>query len=475
MNKNITKNNKNKQNKYSYKITKQKKETKKNKKETKLNKRKGTKKKQIGGDKLGEGSFGCVISPPIICGKNNEYDNKHYASKLITIENKRDIHDINEELKINEKIHSIDKNMDYFITIVDKCMLKRGIKRPDLKFVTNKIKSNPKVCLVKKNKKTVNLIMKNAGINVDDILIYKEYKYARIMIRNNFKKIIYNLINGLDILHSAGIVHHDIKPDNLSLKITDTNVEMKYIDFGMAEDKKGKEKGLTNLSRYVYGTPGYISPDMYVLCDIIKYLDSYDIDDFNNINFKRKLVEIIYKKIKNNELSYQKSINLNKITLNYSTYELKKSEDNYVRNYNIINKKEINSIYNNFIKTIMLGNDSINKLLYRNKKGIVYKYDIYALGISLFRLGETLGNNDAAFYNLIKNMVISNPNERYNIEECLSHNYLRGMKSINVYNYNSSSYLRQNQKKKSNPRKTQGKDSGYRSKSKDKSKGKGKR
>lgn len=433
----------------------------------KITKKKINKTNQKGGVKLGEGSFGCVLSPPINCKKSSKYlDN--YVSKLITLHDRSDINDINNEYNINIAIKKIDPKMKYFTTIIDKCILKKGNKRPDLKFVMHKRKSEPDKCLVKKNKKTINLIMKNAGLNLDDVLIYKKYKYARLLLRQNFRNIVYHLIKGIDMLHNGHIVHHDIKPDNFGLKINNETVNITYLDFGMSELKKGIDKRLNNLSRSAYGTPGYIAPDMYLISTIVKYLDVYDLEDFVDKNFKNRLINNIYASIKTNEISYQKSINLNKVTLHYPSKDLRKAKIDF-GNYNIIDKEQISMMYNKFLKLII--QNKIEKYLYNNKEGIVYKYDIYALGVSIFRMGNILEINDAEFYNLVKNMVMTDPDERYNSAECLQHDYLRNLKIDRLETKNKNlqdeldilkeRYLRKISK--SRKRKSK-KDSGYSSK-----------
>lgn len=41
-----------------------------------------------------------------------------------------------------------------------------------------------------------------------------------------------SLIDGLNAMHSLGIAHGDIKPDNIMVGMVDGNIDVKYIDFG---------------------------------------------------------------------------------------------------------------------------------------------------------------------------------------------------------------------------------------------------
>ena len=383
-----------------------------------------TKIKHKGGQKLGEGSFGCVITPPVNCGKYNKYNNNNYVSKLITINNKYDKEDIDKEYEINNRIRRLDPDMNYFTTILDNCTLKRATKRKDIKFVHSKKKEDMNKCLVKKNKKTINLIMKNGGLNLDDILIYKKYDYARLLIHKNFKMIVYNLILGINKLHNNHIVHHDIKPDNFAVKIDDFKINLTYLDFGMSEYKKDSDKSIKYLSRSVYGTPGYISTDMYILSTIIKYLDGYSIENFTNEKFKKYLIRNVFNTVKQYEISYQKSIGLNKVNLSYSDEELKYSKHLH-NNYNLINKNELSRLYNIFINLIIT--NKIETYLYKKKDGVFYKYDIYALGITIFRLSTIIGIKDKNLYNLIRNMIQFIPHKRFNSEECVNHPYFKNI------------------------------------------------
>ena len=117
------------------------------------------------------------------------------------------------------------------------------------------------------------------------------------------------------------------------------------------------------------------------------------------------------------EASYHLSINMNLITLNYSMKELKSNKLSF-NNYNLFNIKQINFLYDYILKNII--DDKIIDLFY-NKNGISHKYDIYALGISFFRIVQTLNITEKKIINLIKNMIEFHPKNRYSVNECLNH------------------------------------------------------
>lgn len=70
------------------------------------------------------------------------------------------------------------------------------------------------------------------------------------------------LVAGISQLHAAGVVHADLKPDNIML-IEDTSIAMRYrlkiidMDFSFFTDKKAPWDGHEGY----FGTPGYMSPE----------------------------------------------------------------------------------------------------------------------------------------------------------------------------------------------------------------------
>ena len=72
-----------------------------------------------------------------------------------------------------------------------------------------------------------------------------------------------DLLCALECAHESGIVHRDVKPENISLINRDDRDDyVKLIDFGIAHaDKPDDENGTLTQSGQVYGTPQYLSPE----------------------------------------------------------------------------------------------------------------------------------------------------------------------------------------------------------------------
>jgi eukaryotic-like serine/threonine-protein kinase len=69
------------------------------------------------------------------------------------------------------------------------------------------------------------------------------------------------IAHGLATAHEKGIVHRDVKPENIFLAKTDSGtIQPKLIDFGVARLERTAAERIT-LVGYLLGSPGYMSPE----------------------------------------------------------------------------------------------------------------------------------------------------------------------------------------------------------------------
>ncbi len=223
-----------------------------------------TKKNLKGGKKLGQGSYGCVVNPPLKClnkqllRDNNFELNDEYISKII----KTKYSDVSfAELNMGVKLNKIDDKYNFFVPFVNACYFtpqkhndiiylsadgKIISSNPDdtnsdsgesyqtdIEFKTdvstNIMRQNKNKCILKKNSDYINLIGPIAGNNLSNILLNSSNVSKINFIKNNYWYIFSYMIKGLSLLHNKKIVHKDIKPSNLvvNFKYLKNNFDIK--------------------------------------------------------------------------------------------------------------------------------------------------------------------------------------------------------------------------------------------------------
>ncbi len=82
------------------------------------------------------------------------------------------------------------------------------------------------------------------------------------------------LLAGLEAVHAAGVLHRDVKPENVFLALSGGGRRIKLLDFGLARGLDQRARKITRKGAAV-GTPGYMSPeqargrrDLDVRCDL---------------------------------------------------------------------------------------------------------------------------------------------------------------------------------------------------------------
>lgn len=180
---------------------------------------------------IGEGSYGCVQEPSLQCAHlpKPNFDYNGYVSKLMKTKRAE------EELAEFVKFHSYDPNDEYHLGTPIMC-------KPDLKDanVMKDVEQCKKLSPDVKAKPDDYdlLVMKYGG---PDLKIFCKSKINQFLKTKKEQKSdkfwleVHHLIKGLQFFRDNGIVHNDLKPQNI-LYDTKTN-KLMFIDFGLMQTK----------------------------------------------------------------------------------------------------------------------------------------------------------------------------------------------------------------------------------------------
>lgn len=91
------------------------------------------------------------------------------------------------------------------------------------------------------------------GADLFDYLQARDFKLGE----DRVKDIAWQLTLGLKYLHSYGIVHRDLKLENIMMTNTSSKAVPKIVDFGLA-----KMIGPSEKAEEPFGTLGYVAPEI---------------------------------------------------------------------------------------------------------------------------------------------------------------------------------------------------------------------
>jgi serine/threonine protein kinase len=372
---------------------------------------------QLGGALLGEGGFGCVISPPLRCKttfhKFPYSIDTNYISKIVEYDESDE--SVWDELTIGKKLIKIDPFQKYFSPILDGCFLHKQKSR-DLLYsksstnnssdLSNSSKKEDK-CNVYMDTHYLNLISKNAGITIEDTFETKDL-YLKNYITKNYIHIMHHYCKALKLLKENNVLHCDIKTNNVMInynKSRDT-AGLTVIDFGLSSNvnNKGIETNNDILIFCANGTQIYKPIETTILYEVLYLMKKNPKTYMHKIALKK-----ILETFKDNKKYYTK-------VLDFNRFGIKNKRKNKSSNPSLYGETEdILKVYNNIMEKY--NNRTLTKTFLNDKA--IFKWDVFSLGILFAELFLIFNIKDDKAETLINNMVHPFYWERYDIDECL--------------------------------------------------------
>jgi len=197
---------------------------------------------KFGGKLIESGGFGCIFKPQLKCNPNYILagDNRYFGEKGITklMKQKYGISEYNEIKRFIPILKTIPNYNDYFIISNYTICKPNPLSAADLKDY-NKINCSPlKKLNITQNNINYNLDellainMPYGGIDVDTFIKNVIYDRNMIVIFNN--KMIDLLTNAIIPMNKKGILHGDLKSNNILANIENNKLYLRIIDWGLS-------------------------------------------------------------------------------------------------------------------------------------------------------------------------------------------------------------------------------------------------
>ena len=217
-----------------------------------------------GGKIIGEGSYGCVHKPSLHClKKNSEINYADYVSKIMKTK------EAQSELKEFVVMGTYDATNEYHLgtpilcqpELTDKIINKEISKCKYIK--PSEVKANPHDYKI--------LLIKFGGPDLKNLCNSHLEKYLSTKAKvktDRFWLEVHRLLKGLRFFKNNGIVHNDIKPQNILFNMK--TGKLAFIDFGLTRSKKdivsSSKKSNNFLGIYHWSYPfecGLMNKDKY--------------------------------------------------------------------------------------------------------------------------------------------------------------------------------------------------------------------
>lgn len=369
--------------------------------------------KSIGSSVIGEGSYGCVHKPKLQCNNSKKVDkleNNKFISKFMLTK------EAVQELSEYTTISRIDTKKHYYLGKPLKCKPKNNkynlnsIKKCD---IYKNINSKSNFSTGSKTKKKYHydkfslLIIPDGGIDISKLAdsFSTMHVSEKNAILQKFWKNAPTLFHGIQTFEKHGIIHHDIKPQNVVFN-TETG-EMKFIDFGLMrkinEVIDNSEKNENFFAEDPFWTYPFELP--YLNYESFEKVAELSIEE------KREYYSYLVNKLKDpsSKISIACRVFFDYILRNYKEEERTKIIAKYFEDFMdfICNETDIEN-YETFLKKS------------------IHSIDLYGVGITLqFMLCYSEDIFDSAKITLLKecfyNMMRPSVSHRYTIQEALEH------------------------------------------------------
>jgi len=324
---------------------------------------------------LGEGSYGCVVKPPVKC-KNKVQLRKEKKKEVLVGKIFTNKDSFKKEIIANQNIINIDKKGDKLLSATSYC----SINGKELKNI-NRVKS----CefkhknIIDKNQPLYQLNMPYGGMTLKEYLKLNKYNINIY----DILKLLVNIFKILILLEKKKMCHQDIKPDNILIKPSN---ESTLIDYGLMIPYD-KIYNVFNRHRLKYSYYPY--PPEYKFFEFIYFQKCY----------KYEYCNYIY----NNFINSRSSSSQINHTLNILFSQ------NDVRNI-IINK------VNNLIE------HDKNKTIENYMIKYSNKVDVFSLGMTIVKILKYINYNfeDDYVNTFIRNLIHPDFNIRYSPKEALN-------------------------------------------------------
>jgi serine/threonine protein kinase len=179
---------------------------------------------------VGEGTYGCVLKPPILCNETSNLVSQDYVNKISKIMTRQHAINENAEYSAINNIQGLDK---YAITgpLLCKPLLDKNFNASVKKCKTLKVKT-----AFKNAKDDLRmLLLEDGGLSIYDH-ITKVFMLQSLDEKKVFLTSLIKLFDGLLFFQSNEIMHRDIKLANMVYNVN--NGRAKYIDFGLMTNFK---------------------------------------------------------------------------------------------------------------------------------------------------------------------------------------------------------------------------------------------